>query len=78
MTSLMHVTLEPHAHIKATAEDREIIPGGSISVVPVVFTDLELNEEQPGYDAGAVAELVAHIHAWQRLYGQRVVLRVRR
>ena len=46
---LFPMTLEPHPHIKFVTVEVETLADGSLQIVSVVHTDLELSNARPGY-----------------------------
>jgi len=60
------MTLEPHPHIKFTTSEIQFLPNGDLLPVAVVYTDLQLNDLHPNYDAEAVAVLLNHIRDFMK------------
>lgn len=67
--------LRQHPHIKFMTGEIEIQSDGGVRSVAVFYTDLELSNLHPGYDANAVEELIGRIHAYQKDNHQPVRLR---
>jgi hypothetical protein len=60
------MTIEPHRHIKFVTAEIELHLDGTVKPVAVVYTDLELSNLRPGYDAAAVEELVGRLQMFQK------------
>jgi hypothetical protein len=68
--------LDSHRHIRFTSSEIELRPDGRVSIVHVLYTDLELSSLSPKYDANAVERLIARIKAFQRAHHQLIRLRM--
>jgi hypothetical protein len=64
------MVLELHRHIQSVSAEINLQPDGTVKPISVVYTDLDLNNLSPGYDAAAVEELVARLQMFQRQYHQ--------
>jgi hypothetical protein len=64
------MTLESHRHIKSVSAEIDLSLDGTVKPISIVYTDLELNNLRPGYDAAAVEELVARLQLFQQQYHQ--------
>jgi transcription elongation factor Elf1 len=65
-------TLEPHRYIvRVRTEPSEDHPGESVTIVT---TNLNVNRENPNYDAAAMAELTEQVEAWQAEHVRMVTI----
>jgi hypothetical protein len=65
-------TLEPHRYIvRVRTEPSEDHPGESVTIVT---TNLNVNRENPNYNAAAMVELTKHVEAWQAEHVRMVTI----
>jgi hypothetical protein len=64
------MVLESHRHIKYVSAEIDLLADGSVKPISVIYTDLELNNLLPGYDAAAVEELITRLRLFQQQHHQ--------